>query len=344
MQVLGPADHDRPRRPGSVRRTTTIDMRWVDGWGSDLRLEGRGRDLVTPVQGVPEVVAESLLRLDVRPDRSIASVETEPRWPGVEDLVGARAGSGFRARLAEVLPGASGADPLHLLLDDVPGATLISGFAFAQWHPIEELLAEATTAATRARPMTGICTGFMPGSSGLAPDGTSRWTHRTRPVVPLEQTHDVLAWHEIQQISEVSMRRARRIDVWAEAGFVYVEAMFQDTSTRPEGGRVAVHEYTLTATAAPGGEGGELVLTSVEPVPHVLPYAECPLAVLNAGSVVGTPMSDLRAVVLERLTGVAGCTHLNDALRALADVPALAAVAGRAVTRGGRGSPRTPEQ
>jgi hypothetical protein len=188
--------------------------------------------------------------------------------------------------------------------------------------------------------MTGVCTGFMPGSSGLAPDGTSRWTHRTRPVAPVDETHDVLAWHEMQQIAEVSMRRARRIDVWIDAGTTYVEAMFQDTSTRPEGGRVAVHEYTLTATAVPDPATGALVLASVDPVPHVLPYAECPLAVLNAGSLVGTPMAALRAVVLERLTGVAGCTHLNDALRALADVPHLAAT----VSGGAPGFPPTPER
>jgi hypothetical protein len=169
--------------------------------------------------------------------------------------------------------------------------------------------------------MTGICTGFMPGSSGLAPDGTSRWTHRTQPVQPLEASVDVLAWHDIQQISEISMRRARRIDVWVEDDEVRVDAMFQDSSTRPEGGRIAVHEYTLSASA----DLSTMTLSSVTPVPRVLPYAECPLAVLNAGSLVGTPLAELRRVVLERLQGVSGCTHLNDALRALADVPLLAA-------------------
>jgi hypothetical protein len=115
------------------------------------------------------------------------------------------------------------------------------------------------------------------------------------------------------------MRRARRIDVRVEDGNVLVDAMFQDSSTTPDGGRDAVHEYTLTATAnrATG------VLVSVDPVPHVLPYAECPLAVRNVDTLVGTPLEELRAVVLERLAGTAGCTHLNDAMRALADVPYL---------------------
>ena len=258
------------------------------------------------------------MRVDVATDRRILSMATEPALPELAVLVGTSAGSGFRARLTEALPGGVD-DPVFLMLDDLPGATLISGFAFAQWYPIDELLAEGQSASTTKRTMTGICTGFMPGSSGLAPDGTSRWTHRTQPVRPVEANVDVLAWHEIQQISELSMRRARRIDVWIEDAEVRVDAMFQDSSTRPEGGRIAVHEYTLTATA----DLATMTLASVVPVPRVLPYAECPLAALNADSLVGTPLADLRSVVLERLQGVAGCTHLNDALRALADVPYL---------------------
>jgi hypothetical protein len=319
--IRGPADSTPARRPGSLRRTTTIDMRWADGWGTDLVLEGLARDLSTPTDGDPVVLADRTMRVDVATDRSILAIRSDPALPELAELVGVKAGSGFRARLHDVLPDGADGDPVFLMLDDIPGATLISGFAFAQWYPIEELLEEGRSASTVKRTMTGICTGFMPGSSGLAPDGTSRWTHRTQQVAPLEASVDVLAWHEIQQISELSMRRARRIDVWFEDDEVRVDAMFQDSSTRPEGGRIAVHEYTLTATA----DLSTMTLSTVSPVPHVLPYAECPLAVLNAETLVGTPLADLRRVVLERLQGVAGCTHLNDALRALADVPHLAA-------------------
>jgi hypothetical protein len=161
----------------------------------------------------------------------------------------------------------------------------------------------------------------MPGSSGLAPDGTSRWTHRTQPVEPLDAGDDLLAWHRLPAIRVLSMRRARRIDVWRSGAQIRVDAMFQDSSTRPEGGRIAVHEYTLTATA----DLESMTLARVVPVPRVLPYPECPLAVRQVGALVGAPLADLRSVVLERLSGVAGCTHLNDALRALADVPDLVA-------------------
>ena len=46
-------------------------------------------------------------------------------------------------------------------------------------------------------------------------------------------------------------------------------------------------------------------------------WHDLPLAILDA------PLADLRDVVLERLARTRGCTHLNDALRALAEVPAL---------------------
>jgi hypothetical protein len=62
----------------------------------------------------------------------------------------------------------------------------------------------------------------------------------------------------------------------------------------------------------------------VTPVPRVLPYDECPLAVRNVAALAGLPLSDARGTVLERLRGPLGCTHLNDMLRSLADVPGLA--------------------
>lgn len=44
----------------------------------------------------------------------------------------------------------------------------------------------------------------------------------------------------------------------------------------------------------------------------------------HAGALAGLPLRDLRGAVLQRLRGPLGCTHLNDMLRSLAAVPALA--------------------
>jgi hypothetical protein len=116
------------------------------------------------------------------------------------------------------------------------------------------------------------------------------------------------------------MRRARRIDVWRdESGMIEIDAYFQDSSGDPGPSRVAVHEYVLRATADPE----TMTLVTVTPDARILPFMECPAAVDTAQVVVGTPLADLRRTVLERLAKTNGCTHLNDALRALAEVPVL---------------------
>jgi hypothetical protein len=97
--------------------------------------------------------------------------------------------------------------------------------------------------------------------------------------------------------------------------------MFQDSATVPSGGRVAVHEYEVHLRAAPG----TFEVLELEAVPRVLPFGECPAAVTRIGQLVGTPLGDLRDEVLARLKTTEGCTHLNDQLRALAEVPALVA-------------------
>jgi hypothetical protein len=322
-QVLGPGESTPPRRPGSVRRTSTIDMTWPDGWGTSMTLVGHARDLLTPADAAaPTVLAEDVVHVTVAPDRTITSIASDPPRSALSRLVGARGGGRLRSALAEVVPDErTTGTPLYLLLDDLAGATLVGGFAYSQW-PDEwpEDWKKRRGRATTGRRMDGVCVGFRPGSSALNPDGTSRWTHDIRSVRPLGDANDTAGWHRLEQITDVSMRRARRIDTWLDGEIIEIDAFFQDSATVPAGGRVAVHEYQLRATADRGS--GEL--TSVTAVPRVLPYAECPLAALNVDRTVGTPFATLRERVLEELKGTAGCTHLNDMLRALAEVPVLA--------------------
>ncbi|MGV9960193.1 DUF2889 domain-containing protein [Rhodococcus aetherivorans] len=77
-------------------------------------------------------------------------------------------------------------------------------------------------------------------------------------------------------------------------------------------------EYLVKATADP--VTGELL--SLSAYPRVLPYDECPLASLSVDRIFGTPLRDLRVAVLEIFPGTGG-THLNDAMRAMAEVPVL---------------------
>ena len=297
-------------------------MPWPGGLGTSLHLEGRCRDLRTPAAGAPAVVASSHLHVVTGTERDIESIVADPAVTGLQNLIGCKGGGSLRAAIGRELPNeVEQGTPVHLLLDDLAGSTLIAGFAYFPWADRMAEFEERRQNAPR-RVMQGICSGFRPGASSLQEHGTqSGIAHNVARVRPLNAREDPAGWHPLDDHPPVAMRRARRIDVWSEGDQVGIDAMFRDSCWGPEGSEIAVHEYQLTAAA----ERATGVLTSIVARPRVLPYAECPLAAPNAEWLVGTPMRTLRSVVLERLRGTDCCTHLNDALRALAEVPVLAA-------------------
>src|SRR6516165_9941420 len=120
-----------PRRPGSVRRTTTMDFTWPDGLAGDTVLDARGRDLLTAGDGTVAVLAEASLAMVTDPRRVIKEIRSAPGLPGLPGLAGESAMSGFRRRLAATGVAATvGGTPIYQLLDDIPGATLVSGAAW----------------------------------------------------------------------------------------------------------------------------------------------------------------------------------------------------------------------
>jgi hypothetical protein len=100
--------------------------------------------------------------------------------------------------------------------------------------------------------------------------------------------------------------------------------MFRDGHQEADGTLSILHEYSLAANVDTAS--GRLL--SVEADPRVLPAAECPSAAASASRLAGTALADLRQRVRQDLRGTGTCTHLNDLLRSLADVPALLAWAG----------------
>ncbi|HEV7758526.1 MAG TPA: DUF2889 domain-containing protein [Acidimicrobiales bacterium] len=296
-------------------------MTWPDGILEPMQLDGRCRDLLTPTTGAPRVLAQEEVLARASMDRTIQSVKAVPSTPGIDTLVGARAGQKLRAALEDVVPDlrAEGR-PRYLLLDDLAGASLIAGFVWFRWS---DQLPELTALRGRmpVRSMQGICSGFRPGASSLLADGTmSGIPHQVATVPPLADPADPLGWHDQPPRPPMAMRRARRIDVGHNGDELHIDAMFRDSCWEPDGTEIAVHEYHVTATADPATS----TLTSVLAEPRVLPYDECPLAAGNVGALGGIALGELRGAVLDRLQGTDCCTHLNDALRALADVPVLA--------------------
>lgn len=288
-----------------------------------MHLHGRARDLVTSAKGgAPQVVAEDVLHAVATPSRTIEHLRCEPERD-LSELVGARAGGRLRAALLSVVPEERRrGTPLYLLLDDLAGASLVAGFAFTQWPDSwPEQWQGDRERAFRGRKMAGVCIGFGPGSAALTEAGEARPVDNTRPVEPLADPGDTAGWHELLEPAGMSMRRARRTDAWVDDGLIQIDAMFQDSCTTPSGGRVAVHEYQVRAQARPG----TYELVSVTASPRVLPFGECPKAVTRIGELVGAPLPALRDEVIDRLHTTNGCTHLNDELRALAEVPAMLA-------------------
>ena len=307
-------------------------MHWPGGFGTQLRVDGRARDLLTPVRGEPLVLGEDTLSVGVAPDRTIEDITAEPPRLELVQIVGATGGGRLRSVVDATVPAEREAgSPLYLLLDDLAGATLIAPFAWSQssddWQERAAARLRAHTPDPAAnqlalRRMEGICSGFRPGSSALAADGTINigTRHNVASVPPLVAPDDRRGWHTLVAHPDVAMRRARRIDVWMARNELAVDAMFRDSCWRPDGVEVAVHEYGIGATV----DVDDGIVTSVRAEPRVLPYPECPPAAANVERLIGVRARDLRTEVLDRLRGTDCCTHLNDALRSLAEVAVLA--------------------
>lgn len=315
-QTANPA----PLRPaGSIRRTSSVDVTWPDGVMGRRVLHGRARDLRTGAEGESAVLAEAAMEATLDPERKILALAATPAPPRLQELIGERGGGHLRMVMGEVLPELiDRADPLYLLLDDISGISLISVWAWSLWHPewLEAIRGPNASAEMIAQ-KTDVCWGLQRGHSGLDPD--RRGEVGTAEGGELRNPADLAGWHDLPELPGVTMRRARRIDVWREGGVIRIDSAFQDSAPRPDGTRAALHEYRLAATVDPA----TLELLSLEPEPRVLPFGECPGAVQNARALAGSPLPAIRETVLGQLRGPRGCTHLNDALRALADVPRL---------------------
>jgi hypothetical protein len=300
-----------------VRRTSSLEVSWPEGREQSSHVLGIARDIHTSQPSLPP----SLLARDELSGRlqgrTIIELAASPSRDGIGQLVGERGGGYLRTALDTILPAEQGGGtPLYLLIDDLSGTSLVAGWAWEGWTLDQRRPETAEVRAARMANMAGVCTGFAPGSMALGgfPQNHVR-------VVPLTNPEDPEGWHELRQLDCPSLRRARRIDVWLEDGVIHVDSGFQDSAGSADGGRIAIHEYRLRATADP--RSGRLLSVAAEP--HILPYPDCPGAIANIGGLVGVPMRELRMEVLRQLRRTKGCTHLNDALRALAEVPVLAA-------------------
>jgi hypothetical protein len=301
------------RRPGWVRRTTSTDLQPLADGG--LRLDGSARDLRTEDGGDAVTLAAASVTAVVDGQHQLRSLSTVPTHAATTALLGHAVGRGFRSTVHELLPtDLVQSTLLGRLLDELPVAVLISGYG-------RLYSGELGMTAAEAQPLQAdICAGWRS-------DGTMLVTLResgTMPVpmgpeAPSLTTEDADAWHALPTLPAGAMRRQRLLEVGP--GTVRpVYAMFRDSHADESTGTATVlHEYSLTASFDAAADR----LLDVEAHPQVLPWGECPAAAASAQRVSGRSPHELREVVRAELRGTSTCTHLNDLLRSLADVPAL---------------------
>jgi hypothetical protein len=307
------------RRPGSLRRTSTVDQAWPNGWQAPFTLRGRARDLLTPAAGAARVLRAAALTMaiDYGKGRRIVAVDSRPAEPALEALVGEKALSGFRAVVARVVPAhCDSRSPLHMLLDEVPVAALVAGYAMQH----AGLLAQAVP-DKRVFQNPNLCAGWEEGGTimaGIEEDGLPPLVTGP-PAPPLLPPDDPLSWHEMDDMPANSMRRHRRLDLVAGDG-LEVDVFFRDSHRAADGHQTVVHEYVVTARLEPV----TLRILEIDAEPRALPWVECPAAAASPRRLIGQTVHDLRARVRSEFTGVSTCTHLNDTLRSLEDIAALA--------------------
>ena len=119
-------------------------------------------------------------------DREPMAIESDPPEPRLSQLLGSYVGPGFRARMSEILPDhVAGQTLLHALLDDLPGATLVSGYA-VQRGPSHEALSDQPAAGAYERHVHAsedMCAGW-------ATDATIMVTFRKEGLSPVAMGPD----------------------------------------------------------------------------------------------------------------------------------------------------------
>ena len=313
-----PLEPASPRRPGSVRRTSTIDTFRPHGFEAEADVIGRARDLLTTAVGEARVLgtAELTARLEAR-SHDLLEISTSPTAPALQELLGAIVGPGFRAKVDGVVPERRDrGDLLYLLLDALPGATLVAGYAMLHAGMVPKPSDDEYLVAR-----SDLCAGWAADGAMM----TLIREHGRSPAPmgcdapPVTRTDDPDAWHEFPDLAPNAMRRLRRLDVMppaAKGAPATVDVFFRDSHVDGDGRETIVHEYSVTAAV----DVATRTVLEIDAHADVLPWQECPQAIGSAARLVGHTLAGLRPYVRAEFIGTTTCTHLNDVLRGLTDV------------------------
>ena len=330
--VSGAPESPAPAAParvaGTVRRTSHVDMHWDLPPDSEpfaptsLHLRAFARDARTGDTGAIVRLGEARVDARVDGEGKLSRITAHPATGDADALLGARVGSGFRRRTEKAFPDERGT-PLGLLLDDLPVAALIAGYARVRRAMAGGTLPSNLTPMASAKDREDLCSGWRAGgtmiNSILSGEGLP---YRRGPVAPEPAPGDPDGWHEETALPPGAMRRRRRIDLQPGAtpdAPPRINAMFRDTWMDLQGREEVLHEYLVHASLTRDRKRIETISAD----PRVLPFGECPAAGNFVHKLVDAEVVQLRRTVRESLVSTESCTHLNDLLRALGDVTYL---------------------
>lgn len=300
-----------PLRPGTRRRTSTIDTHPQNAHTAEAQL--RARDVRVDSSG-NHIVLDDVVVLARLTDRVIDEISGDD--PRLDRLRGARVAQGFRAMVRDLLGSDTERSPaLYLLLDDWVGATLVTGYGAhhaditggVEW-PMSDAISDH---------LEGICSGFAPGASAV--DFSRR--NMLMPCVRGPLAPALGEMHPAEPLRPHGMRRMRRLDILPNGATAAFDAHFRDSHVDAAGIETIVHEYAVVGQIALASQS----ISEVTAEARVLPWQECPGALASAQRLVGMAVSELRDRIRTEFTGISTCTHLNDTLRSLTDAHALLA-------------------
>jgi Protein of unknown function (DUF2889) len=305
-------------------RGTIIDIEPLGEAGEmvpAVRVRAESREIVAE-DDAPREVAGLLLTAEVGADRTLRSMEisgvdlTDAELALTRGLVGQRVASGFRPKLVDLRATTTGRMTRRVLWD-LPIVVMVSGSARVVDHPKITPPDGPVMSTAGADQCSGWRTGGTMLTSVEALGGRVRMklgpavVPETRPAWPVD-----LWLADAPSLVPMGFRRARSISVVDGVATV----RFRDSYADPDGIERALHEWTVTVTIDP--EAG--TISSISVAPGQLPWFECPWAGGSAAALQGVRPADIDSVASADLYGTTTCTHLNDTLRSLAEIPDVA--------------------
>jgi hypothetical protein len=291
-----------------VRRLSVLEVHLREAGATTAH--GLARDEVLGSQ----VVAEVDLHLTIAADGTLTQLESPP---DLLPLVGQASGSGFRRRLHELPADTADRRLAHRVLDDLPILLRVAFQTAILDHPA---LARPPAAISLAG--ADQCEGWRSDGTMLAQIAEEGGVLQMALTAPVDDSTGPWAVAEHTALPPMATRRRRLVEIHPRSDGLDLVAHFRDSYTDPDGIERGLHGYVVTGHVAADGTIEALLATGV-----VLPGPECWRATASTERLLGVSLRDVDQVAKTDLLGRGTCTHLNDTLRALADVAELAAVA-----------------